>query len=101
MPRSLADFTGKRECSHFSNTAEHHGSFEAVPTARLVGLVRGVHGRRERGTPEEASAAAGRYMDVKHVLVRLLDSASAIDPRRQARGVRAVITPSATDVAGF
>ena len=34
-------------------TAERHGSFEAVgPAARLVGLVRGVHGRSpERKRP--------------------------------------------------
>jgi hypothetical protein len=53
-------------------TAIRHGAFEAVaPIARLVGLVRGVHDARQGGSgPEEASAAAGRYMaDVKHIVV--------------------------------
>ena len=42
-------------------TAEHHGSFEAVAEARLVGLVRGVHGRsgaRPPRTPPPRPPAA-------------------------------------------
>ena len=54
-------------------TAEHHGSFEAVApphdwwdwyAAYMVARERG-------GTPEDASAAAGRYMaEVKRVVVK-------------------------------
>ena len=53
-------------------TAINHGAYEAVaPAARLVGLVRGLHGRAQGGSAsEEAAAAAGRYMaDVKQVVV--------------------------------
>ena len=53
-------------------TAEHHGSFEAVaPPHDWWDWYAAYMDARERGrTPEEASAAAGRYMaDVKHVVV--------------------------------
>ena len=53
-------------------TAEHHGSFEAVaPQHDWWDWYASYMDARERGrTPEEASAAAGRYMaDVKHVVV--------------------------------
>lgn len=53
-------------------TAEHHGSFEAVaPPHDWWDWYAAYMDARERGrTLEEASAAAGRYMaDVKHVVV--------------------------------
>jgi catechol 2,3-dioxygenase-like lactoylglutathione lyase family enzyme len=53
-------------------TAEHHGSFEAVaPPHDWWDWYASYMDARERGrTPEEASAAAGRYMaDVKQVVV--------------------------------
>ena len=52
-------------------TAEHHGSFEAVaPPHDWWDWYAAYMDARERGsTPDEASAAAGRYMaDVKHVV---------------------------------
>jgi catechol 2,3-dioxygenase-like lactoylglutathione lyase family enzyme len=53
-------------------TAEHHGSFEAVaPRHDWWDWYASYIDARERGrTPEEASASAGRYMaEVKHVVV--------------------------------
>src|SRR5215470_18002122 len=53
-------------------TAEHHGAFEAVaPPHDWWDWYAAYMDARQRGsTPEEASAAAGRYMaDVKHVVV--------------------------------
>jgi catechol 2,3-dioxygenase-like lactoylglutathione lyase family enzyme len=53
-------------------TAEHHGSFEAVaPPHDWWDWYAAYMDARERGsTPEEASAAAGRYMaEVRHVVV--------------------------------
>jgi catechol 2,3-dioxygenase-like lactoylglutathione lyase family enzyme len=53
-------------------TAEHHGSFEAVaPAHNWWDWYAAYMDARERGrTPEEASAAAGRYMaEAKHVIV--------------------------------
>jgi catechol 2,3-dioxygenase-like lactoylglutathione lyase family enzyme len=53
-------------------TGEHHGSFEAVaPPHDWWDWYAAYMDARERGsTPEEASAAAGRYMaEVKHVVV--------------------------------
>jgi catechol 2,3-dioxygenase-like lactoylglutathione lyase family enzyme len=53
-------------------TAEHHGSFEAVaPPHDWWDWYAAYMDARESGsTPEEASAAAGRYMaEVKHVVV--------------------------------
>ena len=53
-------------------TAEHHGSFEAVaPPHDWWDWYAAYMDARERGsTPEEASAAAARYMaEVKHVVV--------------------------------
>ena len=53
-------------------TAEHHGAFEAVAPPHDWGDWYAAYmDARERGsTPEEASAAAGRYMaEVKHVVV--------------------------------
>jgi hypothetical protein len=53
-------------------TAERHGSFEAVaPPHDWWDWYAAYMGARARGsTPEEASAAAGRYMaEVKHVVV--------------------------------
>jgi catechol 2,3-dioxygenase-like lactoylglutathione lyase family enzyme len=53
-------------------TAEHHGSFEAVaPPHDWWDWYASYMDARERGrTPEEASAAAGRYMaEVKHISV--------------------------------
>jgi catechol 2,3-dioxygenase-like lactoylglutathione lyase family enzyme len=53
-------------------TAEHHGSFEAVaPLHDWWDWYASYLDARERGrTPEEASAAAGRYMaEVKHIVV--------------------------------
>ena len=53
-------------------TAEHHGAFEAVaPPHDWWDWYAAYMDARERGsTPEEASAAAGRYMaEVKHVVV--------------------------------
>jgi len=53
-------------------TAEHHGSFEAVATPHdWWDWYAAYMDARERGrTPEQASVAAGRYMaEVKHVVV--------------------------------
>jgi hypothetical protein len=53
-------------------TAEHHGSFEAVaPPHDWWDWYAAYMDARENGsTAEDASAAAGRYMaDVKHVVV--------------------------------
>ena len=53
-------------------TADHHGSFEAVaPAHDWWDWYAAYMDARERGsTPEEASAAAARYMaEVKHVVV--------------------------------
>ena len=53
-------------------TSEHHGAFEAVaPPHDWWDWYAGYMDARERGnTPEEASAAAGRYMaEVKQVVV--------------------------------
>jgi hypothetical protein len=53
-------------------TAVHHGTFEAVaPPHDWWDWYAAYMEARERGSnPEEASAAAGRYMaDVKHVVV--------------------------------
>jgi hypothetical protein len=52
-------------------TAEHHGSFEAVaaPHNWWDWYAAYMNARQSGSTPEEASAAAGRYMaDVKHIL---------------------------------
>ena len=53
-------------------TAEHHGSFEAVAPVHdwwdWYGAY--MHAREMGSTPDEASAAAGRYMaEAKHVVV--------------------------------
>ena len=53
-------------------TAEHHGSFEAVaPAHGWWDWYAAYMGARQSGsTPDEASAAAARYMaEVKHVVV--------------------------------
>ena len=53
-------------------TAEHHGAFEAVaPPHHWWDWYAAYMDARQRGsTPEEASAAAARYMaEVKHVVV--------------------------------
>ena len=53
-------------------TAEHHGSYEAVaPPHDWWDWYAAYMDARQRGSsPEEASAAAGRYMaEVKHVVV--------------------------------
>jgi hypothetical protein len=53
-------------------TAEHHGSFEAVapPHDWWDWYAAYMNARQSGSTPEEASAAAGRYMaEVKHVVV--------------------------------
>jgi hypothetical protein len=53
-------------------TAERHGSFEAVaePHNWWDWYAAYMNARQSGGTPEDASAAAGRYMaDVKHVVV--------------------------------
>jgi hypothetical protein len=55
-----------------SETAEHHGAFEAVaPPHDWWDWYAAYMDARERGdTPEQASASAGRYMaEVKHVVV--------------------------------
>ena len=52
-------------------TSEHHGTFEAVaPPHDWWDWYAAYMDARERGSrPEDASAAAGRYMeDVKHVV---------------------------------
>ena len=57
---------------YLHETAEHHGSFEAVaPPHDWWDWYAAYMDARERGSsPDEASAAAGRYMaDVKHVVV--------------------------------
>ena len=53
-------------------TADHHGSFEAVapPLDWWDWYAAYMNARQSGRTPEEASAAAGRYMaDVKHIVV--------------------------------
>jgi hypothetical protein len=53
-------------------TAQHHGAFEAVapPHDWWDWYAAYIHARQTGSTPDEASAAAGRYMaDVKHVAV--------------------------------
>jgi hypothetical protein len=53
-------------------TAEHHGSFEAVapPHDWWDWYAAYMDARQAGSTPVEASAAAGRYMaEVKHVVV--------------------------------
>lgn len=53
-------------------TAEHHGAFEAVaPAHDWWDWYAAYMNARERGsTPDEASAAATRYMaEVKHIVV--------------------------------
>jgi hypothetical protein len=53
-------------------TAEHHGSFEAVapPHDWWDWYAAYMDARQSGKTPEEASAVAGRYMaEVKHVVV--------------------------------
>ena len=53
-------------------TAERHGSFEAVapPPDLWDWYAAYIHARQSGSTPDEAAAAAGRYMaDVKHVVV--------------------------------
>jgi hypothetical protein len=53
-------------------TAEHHGSFEAVapPHGWWDWYAAYMDARAHGGTPDDASAAAGRYMaEVKHVVV--------------------------------
>jgi len=53
-------------------TAEHHGSFEAVapPHDWWDWYAAYMNARQSGSTPEEASSAAGRYMaEVKHVVV--------------------------------
>jgi hypothetical protein len=50
-------------------TAQHHGAFEAVapPHNWWDWYAAYIHARQTGSTPDEASAAAGRYMaDVKH-----------------------------------
>ena len=64
------DVAGLAQLLH--ETAEHHGSFEAVAAPHdWWDWYASYMDARERGrTPEEASAAAGRYMaEVKHVVV--------------------------------
>jgi hypothetical protein len=53
-------------------TSEHHGAFEAVaPAHDWWDWYAAYMEARERGsTPEDAAAAAGRYMaEVKHIVV--------------------------------
>jgi hypothetical protein len=53
-------------------TAEHHGSFEAVapPHDWWDWYAAYLDARQQGSTPDEAADAAGRYMaDVKHVVV--------------------------------
>jgi hypothetical protein len=53
-------------------TAQHHGAFEAVapPHDWWDWYAAYMHARQTGSTPDEASAAARRYMaDVKHVAV--------------------------------
>jgi hypothetical protein len=53
-------------------TSEHHGSFEAVapPHDWWDWYAAYMNARQSGSTPEEASAAAGRYMaEVKHIVI--------------------------------
>ncbi|MEA2304280.1 MAG: hypothetical protein QOH43_1560 [Solirubrobacteraceae bacterium] len=66
----MMDVAARAELLH--ETAEHHGSFEAVaPAHDWWDWYAAYMAARERGsTPEEASAAARQYMaDVKQVVV--------------------------------
>ena len=54
-------------------TSEHHGAFEkvALPHDWWDWYAAYMNARQGGSTPEEASAAAGRYMaEVKHVVLR-------------------------------
>ena len=58
-------------------TADHHGTFEAVapPHDWWDWYAAYLHARQAGSTPDEADAAAGRYMaEVKHVVSRPLDA---------------------------
>ena len=69
-PGVMMDVAALAELLH--ETADHHGAFEAVaPPHDWWDWYAAYMDARERGsTPEEASAAAGRYMaEVKHVVV--------------------------------
>ena len=64
------DVASRAELLH--ETAEHHGSFEAIAPAHdwWDWYAAYMDARESGSTPEEASAAAGRYMaEVKHVVV--------------------------------
>ena len=53
-------------------TADHHGAFEAIAPKHdwWDWYAAYMSARQSGGTPEEASAAAGRYMaEVKHIVV--------------------------------
>ena len=68
---SEADVT--RLAGLLRETAEHHGSFEAVaaPHDWWDWYAAYLDARQNGSTPDQASAAAGRYMaQVKHVVVR-------------------------------
>ena len=67
---STMDVAALAELLH--ETAEHHGSFEAVaPTHDWWDWYAAYMDARERGaTSDAAAAAAGRYMsEVKHIVV--------------------------------
>ena len=64
------DITALAELLH--ETSEHHGSFEAVapPHNWWDWYAAYMDGRQRGNTPEEASAAAGRYMaEIKHIVI--------------------------------
>ena len=72
-------------------TAEHHDRYERIAAARLVGLVRGLHGRPQGGSsPGESSSAADRYMaEVSTSSCRPRELVfSAENPAHPGRGLR-------------
>jgi hypothetical protein len=70
MTDSNADIAARAELLH--ETADHHGEFEAVaPPHDWWDWYAAYMLARENGTPpDQAAAAAGRYMaEVKHIVV--------------------------------
>jgi len=69
-PEWEADVAARADLLH--ETAEHHGAFEAVapPHDWWDWYAAYMRARETGSTPDEAAAAAGRYMaEVKHIVV--------------------------------
>jgi hypothetical protein len=69
MSTPVDDIAALAELLH--ETADHHGAFEAVapPHDWWDWYAAYLHARQGGGDPQEAAAAAGRYMaEVKHIV---------------------------------